>query len=609
MCGILAWDGPERIAPDSKTWAEALRSLHHRGPDDQGTWSARYERMGQRRLQLGHARLSIVDLSSAAAQPMVSKVSGSVLIFNGQLYNFRELKQQLSDFPYSGHGDTEVLLAALDRWGVDAVTRVDGMFAFAWWNAHTKELVVARDRLGIKPLYFARQPRQLSLASELRALRQFGHGNDISQGGLSSFLAYGSVYEPDTIFDDIRALAPGTVGTWDGSRLRETRYWSPAAFVGNSCPDAPEQRVRHLVSNAVQSHLVADAKLGVFLSSGLDSSVLAAESIRRHSGTEGLTLSFGTGPQDEAPAAKAFAADIGLPHRSVRDSLDDIENLFDDFMGAQDQPSIDGLNTWLISRAAKEAGFKVMLSGLGADELFYGYESFRRMCIWEASPPMLRSRLLKVFSAQKGVASRAPDPTAQAQVLFPWLRSLWSPNHLKDLGLLPNRLALVEPTTALAEAAVENRLSHFELTHYLRNTLLRDSDTMSMAHGLELRVPFLDKKLVEFSLSLSPKVKWNQGMTLKGLLRAAYADVSKKLPTGPKRGFQLPFTEWFSGPLRSLANEALNTDDPVIPRAHREKVSQRFAKTSVLGGSQLLQLVIWRCWYRRHAGPISRMAA
>lgn len=540
---------------------------------------------------------------------MISRRTGSVLIFNGQLYNFRELRRQLPDFPCQGHGDTEVLLAALDRWGLDAVSHLDGMYAFAWWNPRERNLILARDRLGIKPLYFNIAQGRLCFASEVRALRTLGMGGGISHDGLASFITYGSVYEPHTLFEGITPLSPGTVAVWNGSRLERTRYWVPSAFVNQQQPSRPGQLVRELVSRAVTSHLVSDAKLGVFLSSGMDSSILAAEATKSHAETEGLTLAFGTGSQDESPAAAEFARAIGMRHRAIPEDLDEVQDVFEDFIAAQDQPSIDGLNTWLISRAAKRAGFKVMMSGLGADELFFGYSSFQRIHLWSLTPPALRQPLLKLWARGSRDKARASEIGTDASDLFRWMRALWPPSYLSRIGFLPSRACTADPVALLSGAEAENRLSHFELTHYLRSTLLRDSDSMSMAHGLELRVPFLDKALVETCLSLSAACKWTKTPKPKGLLKAAFPEVLQQIPQGPKRGFQLPFATWLKGPLKAFSTDALESEDGHLPPFHRHSVSQGLQNGATADWSRLLQLVIWRCWKRRHSGQLIGTAA
>jgi asparagine synthase (glutamine-hydrolysing) len=586
MCGILGWAGPSVHRPDSAHWQRALASIAHRGPDGEGTWQEDLLLGGAPwSVVLGHRRLAILDLSDAAAQPMVSPRSGIVLVFNGQIFNHDELRRELTDFPYRGHGDTEVLLAAVERWGEGVVEHLRGMFAFAWWDPQRRRLGLARDRMGVKPLYYALDARQsLAFASETRALARLASPRPaLSPEGMAGYLAFGSVQEPHTIWQGVQALEPGSVAVWEGHKLRIRRYWDPADFLRTRRGRAEE--IRGLLADAVRVRLQADVPLGVFLSSGIDSATVAYEAHAAQPEVEGLTLAFAGHASDESTGAVLTARHIGLRHRVVDHPAGQIPALFSDFLAAQDQPSVDGLNVWMISRAAREAGFKVMLTGTGGDELFFGYPSFRRVRRgWLRPHPMLArlTRLLPLPASNKLDRLRgiweAPDMLSGAA----WIRSYWGPDHLGRLDLLP-ALADLRPRPDLPGASYEDRLSWFEITHYLRDTLLRDTDAMSMSHGLEVREPYMDHPLVECALALSSGAKWGPERRGKGPLREGYRSaLPPELFTRPKRGFDLPYARWLAEDLGHLTTDMAGTCRRAgLPEEHGRMVEAAWARREI----------------------------
>jgi asparagine synthase (glutamine-hydrolysing) len=606
MCGILGWTGPSLRRPEPSRWQRALASIAHRGPDGEGTWSDEPLREGAPcSVLLGHRRLAILDLSDAAAQPMVSPRSGIVLVFNGQIFNHQELRRELADFPYRGHGDTEVLLAAIERWGEDAAPRLRGMFAFAWWDPGRRLLGLARDRMGVKPLYFGvGADGSLAFASETRALARLSiSAPALSPEGMAGFLAFGSVQEPHTVWKGVQALEPGSVALWEGQKLRVHRYWDPAEFVRAGGGRAEEIGWR--LGEAVRLRLEADVPLGVFLSSGIDSAAVAYEAHAAQPEVEALTLAFAGHASDESGGATHTARHVGLRHRVVDYPASQIPALFAAFVAAQDQPSVDGLNTWMISRAAREAGFKVMLTGTGGDELFFGYPSFRRLRLGWLRPHRRLARLTRLLPLPE--SSRldrlrgiweAPDLLAGA----PWLRSYWGPDHLGRLGLLP-ALAEPRPLPDLHGVAPENRLSWYEVTHYLRDTLLRDIDAMSMAHGLEVREPYMDHRVVECALSLSPAAKWGPQGRGKAPLRASYRNaLPAELFTRAKRGFELPYARWLAEDLGSFTADMAGTCRRAgLPEQHGSAVEAAWARREI-PYYQAWQMAILRGWLDGHVG-------
>jgi asparagine synthase (glutamine-hydrolysing) len=604
MCGILGWAGPSLRRPDSSRWQRALASIAHRGPDGEGTWSEEPLLEGTPfSVLLGHRRLAILDLSDAAAQPMVSPRSGIVLVFNGQIFNHDELRQELSDFPYRGHGDTEVLLAAIERWGEGVASRLRGMFAFAWWDPRRRVLGMARDRMGVKPLYYTLGAEgSVAFASETRALSRLASVRPgLSREGLAGYLALGSVQEPHTIWEGVQALEPGTLALWEGQKLRTHRYWDAADFVRAGQGRAEE--IRGHLAQSVRSRLHADVPLGVFLSSGIDSAVVAYEAHEAQPEVEALTLAFAGHASDESSGAEHTARHIGLRHRVVDYPPGQIPQLFAAFVAAQDQPSVDGLNVWMISRAAREAGFKVMLTGTGGDELFFGYWIFRGVRRGWLRPHRLLARLVRLLPlAETSKLDRLRGIWSAANLISaaPWFRSYWGPDYLDRLGLLAS-LAELRAKPDLRGVALENQLSWYEATHYLRNTLLRDTDAMSMAHGLEVREPYMDHGVVECALSLSSAAKWGPERRGKAPLREGYRGaLPDELFERAKRGFELPYARWLAEDLRDFSADMAGTCRRAgLPEEHGRGVEAAWARREI-PYYLAWQMAILRGWLDKH---------
>lgn len=534
IAGIFAYAaGAERPA-ESELIAMRDR-MAARGPDASGAYT---DPTG--RIALGHRRLSIIDRSEGGAQPMVRDDGGLALVFNGEIYNHRELRGALEakGHRFRSSSDTEVLLELYRAEGDAMFARLRGMYAFALWDGARGALLVARDPYGIKPLYLADDGKTLRFASEVKALLGGKVSREESLAGLAGFYLLGSVPEPHTRYRAIRALEAGTCQWFDARGAGPVRrHFSVAAVlarageaVGRGSIATPVddaalgREVALALADSVQHHLVADVPVGAFLSAGIDSAALVA--LMRDAGSQEirtLTLGFdalhGT-TADEVPLAEATARRYGTTHTTVHLGSSDLVTARDAFLAAMDQPTIDGFNTFLVSRAAHEAGLKVAVSGLGADELFAGYPSFRTLPRWvrglapTARVPAL-GRTVEAAYHRLGLAKRLPGSPKLGSMLryggaYPGAyllrRGLFLPTELPRLmgqeaaraGLealapleLLGRALEPEPHDDFAKvAALEGGL-------YLRNQLLRDSDWASMAHGLEIRVPFVDATLLE----------------------------------------------------------------------------------------------------------------
>src|SRR5258708_14104722 len=388
MCGIIGIPARKTQFPPT-VLEEATRSPPPRGPDDSGTVLLKEPQPDPLEIGLGHRRLALHDLPPLGHQPMQDPVSGNWIVFNGEIYNFRELRKELegAGVEFKSHSDTEVILAAYRVWGESCLTRLGGMFAFALWDASRKRLLLARDPMGIKPLYYHQSEQTFIFASEVRTLLQTGLvPRKLDPTGVLSYLTFGSVYEPWTIVEGVRAVPPGHLLTVENGSMSLREYWNPLpsaarheaeSRLGNG--DAATKQLTAIWRDAVLSHLVSDVPVGVFLSGGIDSSALVA--VLSHNGVRANTFSlvFQEEEFNEGQYSREVARCFGTEHQEIPVSQQDTLAVLPEALCAMDQPTIDGINTYLVSAKTRAAGVKVALTGLGADEVFAGYSSFRRV--------------------------------------------------------------------------------------------------------------------------------------------------------------------------------------------------------------------------------------
>lgn len=547
MCGIAGQAGGDpRLR---QLWVEkATASLVPRGPDAGGSRT-----FGS--CTLGHRRLRIIDLSTAADQPMSNEEGTVWVCFNGEIYNFAELRHDLerSGHRFRSSSDTEVLVHLYEQEGANMATRLRGMFAFAVWDERTGRLLLVRDRLGIKPVYYRQDATRLGFASEARCLA--GSRSDLDPAAVAGYLRLGWVPGDQTIFSGVRELPAGHLLEWENGRTTLRRWWQAGS--GSSAPE-----LREVVRSAFSRHLTADVPVGLFLSAGVDSTALAHLAAEAGADLQTLTVSFDSGT-GEAEEAAATAQRLGLAHTEVRIAGAEVPDWMDSIVGAMDQPTVDGVNTWVISRAAREAGLTVALSGLGGDELFRGYSTFRRVPKLAAAarvaaiiPRPVRRRMARAAAAGPGghALRRAAGAIAEGgwPEAYAAMRGVTGPGEFRRLlpGAASGGLDRLRPI----EEGGPDEVTQLELTNYLPHQLLRDTDAMSMAHGLEIRVPLLDDEMVHWCLG---RASAGAGPT-KRHLAGAVDPALVALTQTRKRTFTLPFESWLHGPLQETARNSLD---------------------------------------------------
>jgi asparagine synthase (glutamine-hydrolysing) len=576
MCGIVGYLGK---AGDSTPLDGALEKLRPRGPDASGSWTSPN---GQ--VSLGHTRLAIIDLSETGAQPMRDAATGNVIVFNGEIYNHPELRRELEQLGvvFRGHSDTETLLRGYDVWGTALFPRLRGMFAFAIYNARSREVVLCRDRLGIKPLYVATTGSgAVVFASEVRVLLPWV-GARVSSAGLAAYLQRGSCPHGELLFEQITEFPSGCWAAVQPRRpLRPSRYWPTGVVddlnVDNNHTDAPRE-VRRLLEDAVSLHLLADVPVACFLSGGIDSSIITALAARHIGGRKLSTFSVGFAEAafDESKFARQMADLYGTDHHHITLSDADKLQFVSRAVDAMDLPSRDAINTYIVSDNVARNGFKVVLSGLGADEVFGGYPIFRDYSMIRAvagTPRWLRSLIMATGKARHMLDDVPAEK--DGEMISLWWRRIWTARRLRSIGL-PAPHFTREPSPPLRDAMAE--LSWGEISHYMRDTLLRDSDAMSMAHSLELRVPFLDTPLVNRVLAYPARVKFKADRPKDLLLRATQDLLPEEIWNRPKMGFSLPMRTWMLGPLRDYCRDGLKvlTSDSLLSTANADQVWSDF---------------------------------
>ena len=634
ICGVVGVTDPESAQSVVHCM---MGQMHHRGPDDEGLFA-------DDSVALGMRRLSIIDLGGGH-QPVFNEDGTAAVVFNGEIYNFHELRHTLES---RGHAfrtasDTEVIVHAYEEWGEDCVDHLEGMFAFALAETSKStrrgnpRVLLARDRLGIKPLYYALADGALLFASEVRSLLASGQIEPrLSQPALRSYLLFGSVVEPMTLVEGVYSLPPGhrivISAASRHSKIQPESYWDfadsarPASDNKGMDRSSAAAFLRSLLEETVESHLIADVPVGVFLSSGIDSTALVALAAQKRAAVHTVTVVFREHEFNEAELARRTAQRFGTRHQELALTGDDMLARLGEAVSALDQPSMDGINSYFVSWAARQTGLKVALSGLGGDEMFGGYGTFRSTpeaqsvaALARRVPDGIRSVLaaaaervskhLNGKDAHRKMTALWRDPNFLPHPYF-YTRLLFTPAQV--LGLLNcNGVVAPEPWQDwLAQIARESEplddftsVSCLESRSYMANTLLRDTDAMSMAHSLEVRVPFLDHPLVEFVSRLPGRVKSAAGVP-KSLLVEAMGDLLPgEVVSQRKRTFTLPWEHWLRGPLREELESEFNAIAPSLAAcldAHAVRRVWRSFLEGQTSWSRVWSLFVLNKWAQRH---------
>jgi asparagine synthase (glutamine-hydrolysing) len=604
MCGICGAIGIEQPELAEEITRRMMGALLHRGPDDEGLLAAPSAALGMR-------RLSIIDLPGGH-QPVFNEAGNVAVVYNGEIYNFRQLRKALESrgHTFRTHSDTEVIVHAYEERGNDCLRELRGMFALAIWDARScgtsgdtachARVFLARDRLGIKPLYYAAAHAAFLFSSEVRSLLASGCVEPrISPGSLEAYLLFGSVAEPSTLIEGVFSVPPGHYLEFsaDAPPASPTpkRYWDFAEAVSEQNGPRPKKledaakQLRPLLEEAVRDHLIADVPLGVFLSSGIDSTALVAIGSRLQTDLHTFTVVFPEQRFSEAKLSRRTANHFKTNHQEILLAPDQVLAQLEDAVKSLDQPTMDGLNTYFVSRAARQAGLKVALSGLGSDEIFGGYSTFAttpraafaaRLARWiPGSLRMLTAgatvRIATGDAARKAAAAwRSPKDFPHA---YYFTRTLFTPSRVRRLlapyfeskDYSPSRVSTWRARmdeTALQAGRLDSftSVSCFELQSYMANTLLRDTDAVSMANSLEVRVPFLDHRLVEFVGRLPKSAKVRRDTPKALLVEALSGLLPEDVVHQPKRTFTLPWEVWLRGPLGVRLSQDLSNLAPQL---------------------------------------------
>lgn len=619
MCGIcgVACGDPERES-DRGVLEAMSAALAHRGPDDAGIWQSGG-------VSLAHRRLSILDPSPAGRQPMHSEDGGLVCVYNGEIYNFRELREELKKkgCRFRTECDTEVLVAACRTWGDAAIDRFNGIFAFALYDKRNRRLLLARDRLGVKPLFYTIQGDALAFASELSALRAGGFcAGPLNFGAIDAYFTFLYIPAPDTIYEGVHKLLPGEKLVFENGRIARERYWRLAYNInpGWTMENAADTYLG-LLTDAVRLQRVSDVPLGAFLSGGLDSSsVVGLLSLMSEQPVKTFSIGFDDAHTDELRFARLAARCFQTDHTEavLRPDMIDTVSRFARHFG---EPFADSsaLPTWLVSQVAREK-VTVALSGDGGDELFAGYtwtqrnhqvgryrrfpEALRRMADIGLGglPSSPRTAKLRRFSRDSFLS---PDAAFRRRLTcFP--PELRAALYTRDMALAVSGSTVDRFQEHIVEAAGlsdDDRMLYVDTVMYLPDDILTKVDRMSMAHGLEVRVPLLDHRLVEFAATAPFTLKYARGISKRLVKRALRRLLPRELLRQRKQGFAIPIQRWFRNELRTHFEEAALDSSARSREYLSPKAVQALFRQHVMGqedaGHQLWAILLFENWLRR----------
>lgn len=619
MCGIAGVLGINNASTHVKNMLDAM---HHRGPDDWGVHE-------DGDVTLGHKRLSIIDLSPAGHQPMTNRKGDTTIVFNGEIYNYQELKDLLpKDTILKSTTDTEVILELWAILGKDVLPKLRGMFALAIWNQITQELVLARDHMGIKPLYFQVKYNQLVFASEIKGMLASGLvTKKVNTKAVYQYLANGYIVQPDTILEKVNMLEPASCLIWKNGQYTIKHFWN-ITDKPSAVPTSEEEaikKVHQLVTDAVHEEAIADRPLGVFLSGGLDSTVLVA-ALKKSGANEIKTFSVGFDGDDlsEEDDAKEAANFYGTTHTQLQVSENDVVPHINQYIKALDQPSVDGLNTWLVSKVTAKH-VTVALSGLGGDELFSGYSIdrsilhkqqynwvskiiYRAKPLWNFTPQSIKIRL-QAYSNWRNLP----------EFYKTWGRLFNDEEITQLIGQTNKSQNQFEPLNLPAKFTLLQRISYMHQRGFMMSRLLRDSDAVSMDHSIEVRFPIIDQRLVNLAFHLPDdwkikNVKATAKLTnyekensyeVNGVKHLLYQAFKNDLPlafgTRPKRGFKMPIEKWMRNGLKNDIEKTLTNQNSFLHPVLLSKLHENW-ETGQLNWSKVWAIYTLEKWVKQNIG-------
>ena len=609
MCGLVGQINLNR-SPVDRDQIEIMNSqLSHRGPDGSGTFIKGC-------VGLGHRRLSVIDLSAAARQPFLVDGGRIVLVYNGEIYNFPELKKQLSSsYKFKTDSDTEIIIAAYQTWGIEMVYKFNGMFSFALWDKTKEELFLCRDRFGIKPLYYLEINQSIIFSSSLKAIiSSYPVDLNIKEEDLLDFIQYGTVHQPNTILERVKSVPRASFLKISNHETKIFEYWNlfENSILASSLKE-PFKKVEKLILESVENRLISDVPYGIFLSGGIDSSILvAAASKVSNQNTNTFSVVFKEKSFDERKFSRMMASKYKTNHFELELNPEDILHQIEEPFKFMDHPSVDGINTFFISKKVHEKGFKMALSGAGSDELFAGYPVFKQVFELEnkkwlySFPPQLRNLFGKLLIKQKKslksekMAEILNLKLLQLPYFYPTFRKIFTNDSISKLTDIrkisyenyPFKWGISEIDSKKRgfNYPLISKISALEIETYLQNVLLRDSDQMGMANSLEIRVPFLDHHLVEYVLSLPNELKYPTSPK-KLLIDSTKGWIPDEIIYRKKMGFVLPWESWMKNELRSFCEKSiLNLDH--YPAFNMSKVNSLW-KNFLNGNPNANWIQVW----------------
>jgi len=613
MCGICGIIGESPVDEEKVQKVRAMvEGLRHRGPEYSSY--TRYEKA-----VLGHSRLKIIDISDKSNQPFLNSDGDKALVYNGECYNYKTLRQDLAnqEVPLFTDGDTEVVFNQLCRYGVEGINKFDGIFGLGLWDDSAGKLILARDRMGVKPVYYSFHQGALYFASELRSLLEVLPVSNLSEQGVVEYLAYQSHPSQQTLVKGIYMLPAGSYlefSPGQKAKVAPQYYYKPARQVETLPGEAggASESLREGLAESVKKRLVSDVPVGVFLSGGLDSTAMTAL-MREATNGSIKTFTFGCEGKDERPVARRISELYGTEHTEVELGGDEVARLVPKAVEAMDTPSGDAINAYMISKFAKEAGITVALSGLGGDELFGGYPSYsmlrrsKSLKLLQSVRPLLRTpgirQLLERSNRHTGklraLLSRKITPQSMVEIL----RRMFLDPEIRELGIARQGKPYVERPDGGKHLAEELLISLYELIYYTRPLLLKDTDQMGMAHGLEIRVPFMDSNLWDKVLSLPVSdVYPDRSVRKSGLLQNLNSQIPDYVYKRSRQGFILPMESWIKGPLAEFTADGLFQSplSKVLHRSTLDALWYEFSKNSSVSWSRIWTLSVLGHWLHKN---------